>query len=58
MTSVTPISIKRAADIAGRTPWDIYQRTERGKLPFAMLNGRRFVALEDVRALVEALRPS
>jgi hypothetical protein len=48
---VTPITIKEAAERTGRTPYDIYQRTERGELAFAMLHGRRFVALEDMLAL-------
>jgi hypothetical protein len=30
---VTPITMKEAADGTGRTPGDIYQRTERGELP-------------------------
>jgi hypothetical protein len=49
--TVTPISVKEAADLTGRTPWDIYQRTERGDLSSAMLNGVRWVAREDVLPL-------
>lgn len=48
---MTPISIKEAAAITGRKPWDIYKPTESGELPFAMLNGLRLAALQDVRPL-------
>jgi excisionase family DNA binding protein len=52
--TVTPISIKRAADMLGLKVWPVYEMTEEGELPFAILNGRRLVALEDVLKLKEA----
>jgi hypothetical protein len=48
---VTPITVQEAARRTGRKPWDIYRRPESGRLPFAKLNGVRFVAWEDVLAL-------
>ena len=50
--TVTPMTIRQAAAYLDRTPWMVYQ-IETGRLPSAMLNGRRFVARED---LVPALR--
>ena len=47
-TPVTPMTIKQAADHLGLTIWEVREMTERGELPYAMLNGRRFVAREDL----------
>jgi hypothetical protein len=51
VNTVTPISIKEAAARTGKTPWEIYQLTERGLLPCAHLRRVRFVTLEDVLEL-------
>jgi hypothetical protein len=53
-TQITPITIRRAADLLGQKIWPVYEMTETGELPYAVLNGRRFVALEDVRRLESA----
>ena len=47
-TPVTPMTIKQAADHLGLTIWEVREMTERGELPYATLNGRRFVAREDL----------
>jgi excisionase family DNA binding protein len=50
-TTVTPISIRQAAESLGLKIWPVYEMTERGELPYAMLHGRRLVGLEDLDAL-------
>jgi DNA-binding transcriptional regulator YiaG len=54
--SVTPITIKRAGEYLGLTTWQVHELTVSGELSSAVLNGRRLVALEDVRKLRPAAR--
>jgi excisionase family DNA binding protein len=55
MTTVTPMTIKQAAEHVGLSIWSVYEITERGELPSAMLSGRRFVARENLDEYVTAL---
>jgi hypothetical protein len=44
----TLVTIRQAADYLGVKPWNVFDLTERGAVPFMKLHGVRFVAQEDL----------